>query len=622
VQEQGVTIFSNLKDTTQPHHIKVGDALHRIKTGKSKELVEKIRVTTDKETRNKLKQQLPCICFSGTFSKRADTALIKHSGLMVLDFDDLSDDQIASIGASLVTVPFIYAMWISPSGNGLKALVRISHPEKHRDHFLALKKEFPKMDQSGKDISRVCYESYDPDIYINEKAKEYSKILKKTTTKVAKTALVLKENSEIYTKVKQWLEKEGCHFAQGNRNNYIMRLAAACNRFGIPQSEAYSLITQDFLTADSDFSQNEMETVIKSIYTKFEVSFKTAEFEESGAVDKNTRTEIKAEILDLKAEPKDIIYLNDVKEDLIKDFTHGTGRGETTYFPAIDNHFRWMRGEVTLMGGHGNYGKTNCLMQLLLIKSVKESKKWAIFCPENSPPIFFYKELIRTYIGKSVDNWSPEKMSRDEFNAGMKFVNEHFYFIYPKNSAPTPDYMANKFLELVIKKKIDGCVIDPFNQLENSGSYNRRDDQYIGDILSKFSRFAKDNNVYFIIIAHPKGGFKKLPDGNYECPDVYDLSGGAIWNAKIDNILMYHRPFYQTNKNDTTCEFRSQKIKKQMLNGIPGNVTLDYDRNTGRFFDNGYSPFQEQTIKKPSALEPPVDFTQPIKESDEGGLPF
>lgn len=83
-----VTIFRNIKETSVPFHKDVLDILVRIKDGKTKDLVRKIRLEKDKETRNKLKQDLPAICFSGKFSKRDDGSLIKHSGLICLDFDN------------------------------------------------------------------------------------------------------------------------------------------------------------------------------------------------------------------------------------------------------------------------------------------------------------------------------------------------------------------------------------------------------------------------------------------------------------------------------------------------------------------------------------------------------
>jgi len=82
-----VTIFKNIKETDTPFFRDVNTILTRIKEGASKGLVQKIRKEQDKAKRNELKKELPSVCFSGQFTKRADVSLQDHSGLICLDFD-------------------------------------------------------------------------------------------------------------------------------------------------------------------------------------------------------------------------------------------------------------------------------------------------------------------------------------------------------------------------------------------------------------------------------------------------------------------------------------------------------------------------------------------------------
>ena len=64
-----ITIFKNIKDTTQPFHLPVSDIIERIRDGRSEDLIKKIRTEKDKKRINQLKQELPAICFSGKFNK-------------------------------------------------------------------------------------------------------------------------------------------------------------------------------------------------------------------------------------------------------------------------------------------------------------------------------------------------------------------------------------------------------------------------------------------------------------------------------------------------------------------------------------------------------------------------
>ena len=116
-----VTIFKNIKETQTPFHLPIGVILDRIKNGKSKELVKSIRSEKDKNKRAELKQQLPAICFSGTFNKRNDKSILEHSGIICLDFDDYEKKTIMKEHKDKIAKDkYVYSVFVSPSGNGLK----------------------------------------------------------------------------------------------------------------------------------------------------------------------------------------------------------------------------------------------------------------------------------------------------------------------------------------------------------------------------------------------------------------------------------------------------------------------------------------------------------------------
>jgi hypothetical protein len=88
-----------------------------------------------------------------------------------------------------------------------------------------------------------------------------------------------------------------------------------------------------------------------------------------------------------------------------------------------------------------------------------------------------------------------------------------------------------------------------------------------------------------IIVAHPKGGLSKKTSGDYEKPDVYDLSGGAMWSNKCDNVLCTYRPYYTSERDRRDVQFSSQKIKKHKLCGTPGDVDLIFNISQMRYHE-------------------------------------
>lgn len=281
----------------------------------------------------------------------------------------------------------------------------------------------------------------------------------------------------------------------------------------------------------------------------------------------------------------DVIYVDDIMDSIMDDFDNGLSRGTTTYFSLLDPHFTWLKGELTLFHGIPNHGKSKLVKQLCLIKSIKEGTKWAIFTPEEYPPNYFYTDLAHTYLGRNVDKKFSNRVSRDEFMDALHFIRKHFFYIFPEKENATPTFINEMFRQLIIREGIEGGIIDPFNQLDNNFAAFGRDDYYLSDFLSKEKTFALKHNFFKIIVAHPKG-LKKNKDGKYDCPDVYDLHGGAMWGNKCDNILAFNRPNIKDLYLSTQGELHIQKIKKQSLVGVPGMVSLNFDRVQNRFIQS------------------------------------
>ena len=582
------TIFKNIF-SKEPHYIPVKDALARIQTGRSRVLVEEIRATLDKEKAGKAKCNLPSVCFSGKFEKdRKDDSLIEHSGYIVLDFDNVEDMR--NTQTEIISNPFVYSCWVSPSGTGLKALVRIATPEKHRQHFAALQEEFPGIDPSGANPSRVCYESWDPDIYINETVVVFNKI--KMVEKVSEVSRTTDEQ-KIFTNLLTWLSNKQEAFVTGERNNFIFKLAGACCRFGLPENSALSLIGDQFLSS-SDFSRKEAASAVRSAFRANRSKAGDCSFENERLVERVSRKEIKVSEIsfDSDSKPRDVIYGVDVKDRALAIYENGYEKVMGIGVPELDALFKMKRGEITLQSGYGNHGKTTYAKWHILIRILLYGEKFAAFSPEDNPTEEYYHDFVEILLGCDCTPANPGRPSRDLYERAYDFIASHLFYVYPKDLSPTPDYVKERFLELIVKEKVDGLIIDPFNQLANDYGKSGRTDKYLETLLGDFSRYAQANNVYFMIIAHPTKAVK-ASTGNYPCPDVFDIADGAMWNNKMDNILIYHRPFHSSAPDDPTCELHSKKIRRQKTVGKRGFLLFEMLFRKRRFLINGNDPLQK-----------------------------
>ncbi len=124
---------------------------------------------------DKFKKTLPAFTVAGTFKgRRAKVDFVKSSGIFLIDIDKIPNPE--AVKTRLKEIPSLAFAFISPSENGVKAGFRVQ-PFNNDKEFKAVFKTFQswladfhaiEIDDACKDISRLCFVSHDPDIYINE----------------------------------------------------------------------------------------------------------------------------------------------------------------------------------------------------------------------------------------------------------------------------------------------------------------------------------------------------------------------------------------------------------------------------------------------------------------------
>lgn len=301
-----VSVFKDLyKSKDVPFHVPLEKIIKRIQQGTSKELVETIR-KGEKENKNKL----PCILFSGVFNERNSNSLKEHSGLMVLDFDKYPDNEtMFSHLEKLKENKHFVLLFISPSGNGIKGVIKVSN-ELNKETHPKIFKEFQKVfdydyfDIVNSNIDRVCFESYDPNIYVNYQAEIFNPVLKEEGFNVSERVplVPITDQDKIISKIMDWNWAKD--FREGERNSFIFDLAGAFCEYGITQVNAEGYILNNVVIGD--FSETEAKTTIKSAYKKR--NFDSKYFEDYNKIDA-----IKS---DFKKGKKEVLQKHNIAEDV------------------------------------------------------------------------------------------------------------------------------------------------------------------------------------------------------------------------------------------------------------------------------------------------------------------
>lgn len=263
-----VSVFKDLyKSKDVPFHVPLDKIIKRIKAGTSKQLIDEIRNGNEKR-----KNDLPCILFGGIFNERNSNSLQQHSGLMVVDFDKYPNKETMYDQLELLKQnPHFILLFISPSGKGIKGVIKVSdeltketHPKVFKEFYKEF--EYDYFDKSNCNVDRICFESYDPHIYVNLNAEMFNPILKDEGFTVSeRTPLVpITDQDKIIAKIMEWNWSKD--FREGERNSYIFDLAGAFCEYGISEYNCEMYILNNVVIGD--FSEQEARTTIKSAYKK------------------------------------------------------------------------------------------------------------------------------------------------------------------------------------------------------------------------------------------------------------------------------------------------------------------------------------------------------------------
>jgi BT4734-like, N-terminal domain len=154
------------------------DVLLGIQSGAWQNTVARVRSLPPDSTEQKAaKLALPYATWAGVFSHRANTGLVRHSGQIGVDLDDLGEAAAIALLQTAVADRFCLAAFRSARGEGVRLIFRIPpcSPENHAAAFEQVAEHVRNTygrdaDESGKDVCRASFVSFDRGLWFNPSA--------------------------------------------------------------------------------------------------------------------------------------------------------------------------------------------------------------------------------------------------------------------------------------------------------------------------------------------------------------------------------------------------------------------------------------------------------------------
>jgi hypothetical protein len=179
--EMKVNIYRKIDETRNVWSIDFFEVLNIIRTGDLEllgmngricslgELIQKIRNEVPHERLQEYKNSLlPPVCYNGVFDSEGE--LIQYNDITAIDIDHIGGRaRLEEMRQKLIADPHSLAIFETPSGDGLKVIVRHDNrdPERHSDMYKQIMAYYECHDPKCSDLKRRHYLSYDPLLWIN-----------------------------------------------------------------------------------------------------------------------------------------------------------------------------------------------------------------------------------------------------------------------------------------------------------------------------------------------------------------------------------------------------------------------------------------------------------------------
>lgn len=554
-----VSIFGNLGDKNNPHIISVNKALSRIKTGKSKDKILKIReLASQGKDYSHIKKSLPSVVFGGECrktiikkdrngneyeTKRVDASVTVHSGFFVLDFDDCNGQEKKQ---QLYQDPYIYSAWISPSG-GCKALVKCPpNIDKHNLYYDSFCDRYPELDTTSRNISRLCFESYDPDIWIKQGCKTWDRVKASTQQKTDyKSAINTKKGRHKISIAVDMIRAS----VDGEKHETLLKASKLLGGYiatgYVDEQEAKQILEQEIRAKNPKDLNGALKTIDDGIdYGKKSPlkDIKLIEKKYDGIAKRNDGE-------------FDFIADKEEMDEYLQSYIDGTlEMGLTTGIPNIDNHWMIKRHHLVWFGGLDNVGKSFVVWYLAVCSSLFHGWKFLLFSAENNDG------QVRKKLVEFVLNESIKKASSARVEKATAHIDHHFKIISNKNMFTWEDILLRAELVFDEGWQYECFIAEPYNAMDiPDGLDTHRHNLKALNILRTF----KENYsaVWVADHANSYAGRDKDPEtGDIRRPWKASIDGGQLKNNKVDDFVVLHRKINNEALRMIT-EFHVDKVK-------------------------------------------------------------
>jgi hypothetical protein len=279
----------------------------------------------------------------------------------------------------------------------------------------------------------------------------------------------------------------------------------------------------------------------------------------------------------------DVFRAKDFSEEMLYAYDTGLELGFPIGIKGFENKFSWRMSDLNVWTGYMNEGKSVFVLFCMMVASYLYKWKWLIYSPENMPQFTFWMTYAHMLLGKSLDKRWDKRPSKSDLRAASNWLSKYF-IVYDPATGCDMDDLIRTITTASRRYKVNGSLIDPWNQVIHDQEQNEREDQYISRRMSDLKRLSLRHNIITNVVAHQVTTRINKTSGNLEKPNIMHIAGGAMFGNKADNVISVYRPYRFSDPSDTSVIVGIDKVKRKALTGLGGDVSIRYDLKSNRYY--------------------------------------
>jgi len=608
-----ISYFKNITETEvvrKPYNLE--NCIEEIRTGKYKELVQKIRSGKDI-----LKKQVPAVAVHGIFRDyRQAKDFILSSGIIIIDIDD-SEDNLEELKQDIMdSFDYVFAVMVGPSGNGLKVLCHVEPDivtaETYREIGKFISRDFSAYGTIDYlSITDCLLMTWDPSILVNENAVPANVYLKEKLTEKVELEK-LDKNKKLWEDAEEFYQivlSENIEQKSSNNYHYLQMAMLDLSKYGFNHPKDDLSFVIDYAEAVHKKSGENKSRFLELVeickkYPQQLWPYKTTkeddeDWEEEPEYDyseyitkKKVENESSEKVED--ADTEGMVDYSNFEERVLKVAREGNRVGAEISLKTFADIFRFRGSGILTITGIPGHGKTEWIDQCILDLARLYNQETLVAGYEQSPEEHVIK-LVRRMSGKDVTckSYLSEK-NLPEFRKHLNFVTSKIKHIDTTKEGGDITNLLKIAARQIQKSRenndegIRYLVIDPYNMLSLKGS-RLNGFEKVEEILRKITHFSHQMDVLVILVAHPVKIKKDEKTKQYEVPDFYSVKGSSAFFEMSFHGLVVYRMGY--NSSDLVL-VRVLKVKQSNLGKTMEEATFTYENNSGR-----YIPVDEEGVE-------------------------